>query len=262
MHLLTRSMRSSPRLRSSYMPAAKQQLIRLARRARSMPAQSAHLSSLINQLLSASGPSRCHDAIEELVQSLPPTPVTITSLARAAEMQRHSEDQALLNAKFMKREMTARRAHILHLLLSLPEELARQPKVSELAHVYWERLCKLLQEPKLMSRDEEHAFAERLQLNKCAQDGETRRTFAAALTSMQIDGSLALSHADEVHLEQHLDAIFSARVGLNFLVEHYLACKEPTEGFAGIIDLGCSWHLGTRVRVHAYAVHIQLGRCG
>jgi len=72
-----------------------------------------------------------------------------------------------------------------------------------------------------------------------SQVGETRRTIAAALASAQEESSLG-NHATELAIDRHLDAVFSARVGIHFLTEHYLAARTQRKGFAGIIQPDCS----------------------
>jgi NAD-dependent oxidoreductase involved in siderophore biosynthesis len=90
--------------------------------------------------------------------------VSIRTLQRAAEMQARSAEQALLNAKFVRRELLARRAHILSLLLAVPSELARQPAVQLLTTAYWQRLLFLLEQPRMTNAGDELEFAGRLRL--------------------------------------------------------------------------------------------------
>ena len=40
-------------------------------------------------------------------------------------------------------------------------------------------------------------------------------------------------------LDRHIDRIFLSRVGIRFLVKHYVASREPVDGFMGIIQKEC-----------------------
>ena len=185
------------------------------------------------------------DNIKELTVLLPPTPVSVCTLRTAALMQINSAEQRLLNAKFIRRELTARRAHILSLLLAMPAVLAKQPAVEALTAAYWQRLLELLRQPQLNGAADEVRFARMLSLKADEQEGETRRTFAAALASAHtdVDPEVREQFLDpevKIGVDIHLDAIFSARIGLRFLGEHYLAARRAIDGFAGIIELECS----------------------
>ena len=122
------------------------------------------LPELTSQLLAMRHAPPCRETIARLSELLPPTPVSIRTLQRAAEMQARSAEQALLNAKFVRREITARRAHILSLLLAVPSELARQPAVQLLTTAYWQRLLFLLEQPRMTNAGDELEFAGRLRL--------------------------------------------------------------------------------------------------
>jgi len=122
------------------------------------------LPELTSQLLAMRHAPPCRETIARLTELLPPTPVSIRTLQRAAEMQARSAEQALLNAKFVRRELLARRAHILSLLLAVPSELARQPAVQLLTTAYWQRLLFLLEQPRMTNAGDELEFAGRLRL--------------------------------------------------------------------------------------------------
>ena len=90
------------------------------------------------------GPSLA--ALERLTVAMPPQPVSIAMLQAST-----SAKTRLLHAQFLHRELTARRAHVLSLLYTMPSPLAEQPAVARLATVYWERLMGLLELPQLSS---------------------------------------------------------------------------------------------------------------
>ena len=80
-------------------------------------------------LLATDKPTR--KQIVELTQALPPTGVSIVALHKAAADAAHSEDMQLLNAKFVRRELAARRAYGLSMLMRAEETLGR-PRQCEL----------------------------------------------------------------------------------------------------------------------------------
>ena len=54
--------------------------------------------------------------------------------------------------------------------------------------------------------------------------------------------TLAIPHPSDAHqavLDRHIDRIFLSRVGIRFLVKHYVASREPVDGFMGIIQKEC-----------------------
>ena len=93
------------------------------------------------------GPSL--ETLQELTSAMPPQPVSILMLASWAKMTRGDDAKALqgrlMQARFVRNELIARRAHILTLLHSMPWPLAGQPAVASLGEVYWDRLRDLLE---------------------------------------------------------------------------------------------------------------------
>jgi hypothetical protein len=51
-------------------------------------------------------------------------------------------------------------------------------------------------------------------------------------SSSEANGSSGLDAALKLAIDRHLDAIFSARLGLRFLTEHFLGARQPREGCA------------------------------
>ena len=76
-------------------------------------------------------------------------------MLKAAARSRGSVEGRIGQARFIRRELIARRAHILQQLHRMPEPLADQPAVGQLAGVYWQRLRDLLTEPEPSTDDEE-----------------------------------------------------------------------------------------------------------
>ena len=98
------------------------------------------LEPIAKKLLAAAEPSRA--ALGELVNFMPPTPISIVALTKAAANAEDNPQMHLLNAKFMLRELAARRAYGLSMMLQAEEEggeelkaLARQPQVLALKQV-------------------------------------------------------------------------------------------------------------------------------
>ena len=102
------------------------------------------------------GPSL--STLEELTASMPPQPVSILMLTSWARVTK--PEGRLLQAKFIRNELIARRAHILTLLHSMPEPLGNQPALASWVNVYWERLRDLLERPEPQTHEEERIFAE------------------------------------------------------------------------------------------------------
>ena len=107
------------------------------------------------------GPSL--ETLQELTKAMPPQPVSILMLASWAKMTRGDDAKALqgrlMQARFVRNELIARRAHILTLLHSMPWPLSGQPAVASLGEVYWDRLRDLLEQPEPTTHEEERAFA-------------------------------------------------------------------------------------------------------
>jgi pyruvate dehydrogenase kinase 2/3/4 len=184
-------------------------------------------------------------ALQDLTAAMPPQPVSMP-LVRSSARDRSPQNR-LFQAQFIRRELIARRAHILLLLHFMPEPLAGQAAVNELAGLYWERLRAQLEKPAPATDEEEREFAAEMKMrnDQIADIGTAaeERMCIDALGAMQRErGSewWATHPAERLAVDRHLDAIFLARIGLRFLLEHYVACGEPTEGFAGILETRCS----------------------
>ena len=174
---------------------------------------------------------------------LPPQPVSMLML-RSAARDRKPESR-MRQAQFIQRELIARRAHILTLLHFMPEPLADEPAVGQLAEIYWERLRGLLEGPASELETAEHVarFAE-LQARAtkhiaAAGTALEEQTFLAALKP---HGRFWATHpAERLAVDHHLDQVFLARIGLRCLLEHYVACDAPPrDGFVGIVETHCS----------------------
>ena len=100
------------------------------------------------------GPSL--SALRQLTAASPPQPVSLLMLKSYAVTK--SPQHRLLQAKYIHKEMIARRAHILTLLHLMPEPLAGDSAVVQLAGVYWERLRGLLSEPEPETEADERLF--------------------------------------------------------------------------------------------------------
>lgn len=203
----------------------------------------AGIDPAIKQILANSEPTRA--TVGELNRLMPPTPVSILALSKAAAATKERPEMHLTNAQFIRRELTARRAYGLAMLLKAVEDggpglraLMAQPQVEALKEAYWRRLRLLLEYPQLDSLEDEAAFCERMKTDFYAQEGETRQAYGQALAALRDergdDGS------EELEISSFLDSFFSQRVGLRFLVEHYLATKAPREGFNGVIQEHCA----------------------
>lgn len=189
------------------------------------------------------GPSL--STLEELTASMPPQPVSILMLTSWARVTK--PEGRLLQAKFIRNELIARRAHILTLLHSMPEPLGNQPALASWVNVYWERLRDLLERPEPQTHEEERIFAE-LCKERNAQIGsigtaaeETMLVEALQRVQQERGSEWWATHPEERHaVDRHLDAIFLARIGLRFLLEFHVACDTPREGFAGVLETRCS----------------------
>jgi len=174
--------------------------------------------------------------LDELVRTLPATSVSIKDLHHASS--NITPTQALLNGQFLHGELTARRAVMLQQLHDLPPTLSECKSVKALTSLYQGRLTRILSQPAPRNLDEEATFAANLKCNFKKQEGETRLALGQALAELQ--QGPALSTEDTQLIDVHVDAFFSARVGLRFLVDHYLASKEPRSGWSGCLQLNLS----------------------
>lgn len=201
------------------------------------------IEPIISRVLEFDEPRR--ETLSALYRVLPPTPVKIGQLAAAAQHAQKLPQAHLLNAQFIRRELSARRAYGLSMMLRAEEEggpglraLMGQSQIQELKKAYWSRLRLLLEHPQIRNGEDEAEFYSRMRTNFFAQEGETRLAAGQALATMQQRDEDDIS--EELEISSFLDSFFSQRVGLRFLVEHYLASKEPRKGFAGVIQMECS----------------------
>ena len=180
------------------------------------------------------GPSL--EALERLTAAMPPQPVSIAMLQ--ASSSDRSPKARLLQAQFLHRELTARRAHTLSLLYTMPSPLAEQPAVARLANVYWERLKGLLELEPLSSEASEREFAARMVAMNDVVQTQTPEEVMHIVDALREcrHGDERLPPEEQLHVDRQLDAIFLARIGMRSLLEHYVASETAVEGFAGIIE--------------------------
>lgn len=178
------------------------------------------------------------ETLAALNEAMPPTRVSITQLSMAARQA--TPQQRLLNAVFIHAELVARRAAMLQQFHQMPPELANTAGVRELSDMYGQRLINLLRGPRPRTADDESAFAAKMSQLQPVQLGETRKALGAALDEMAIarEGQ-PLPCGLQAVVDRHIDRIFLSRVGIRFLVKHYLASREPADGFMGIIQEEC-----------------------
>lgn len=187
------------------------------------------------------GPSL--EALNALIKELPPQPVSLPMLLASARTQ--SPKNQLLNAQFVRRELTARRAHVLSLLHSMPEPLTSQPAVEQMASIYWERLRGICSFPALQSIDDVPDFDARMRISDeqvhCLSLGETGEEERMCVTALGAIKRGITAESERVAVDRQLDAVFLARIGMRFLLEHYVAASgPPRDGYAGIVQLACS----------------------
>ena len=88
-------------------------------------------SSVVAKPGTIPGPSL--ETLQELTKAMPPQPVSVLMLSSWAKITKGNDAKALqgrlMQARFVRSELIARRAHILSLLHSMPEPLAGQPAV-------------------------------------------------------------------------------------------------------------------------------------
>jgi len=172
---------------------------------------------------------------------MPPTPVSINQLSMAG--RRASAEQSLLNARFIHAELIARRAAMLQQFQQMPDELASAAGVQELAKKYHQRLGSYLRTPYLRTAEDEQAFAKVMQSALPEQLGETRKAFGVSLAALAAahEGQ-RVPREQQAVIDRHIDRIFLSRVGIRFLVKHYIASRTtspPVDGFMGIIQKEC-----------------------
>jgi len=196
------------------------------------------LDGVVSKVLACAEPSRA--AVSEINRLLPPTPISIVALLKAAQ-----NPQPLLDAQFMQRELAARRAYGLSMLLKAEVDggaglkaLSQQPHVKELKGLYWRRLRALLQLPPITTAADQDAFHDVMRSENEAEVGETRAVYGQALAAVR--EQRVGDTSEEVEISAFLDSFFSQRVGLRFLVEHFVASRQPRDGFAGLIETDCS----------------------
>ena len=178
------------------------------------------------------------DALAALIEAMPPTRVSINQLSQAA--RNASQRQSILNAAFMHSELLARRAVMLRQLQQFPSELADSAGVAELARMYQQRLGNLLKLPQPRTVEDEERFASSMERAQPVQLGETRKAFGMSLAAMAAARKCGkLPRGEQVEIDQHIDRFFLSRVGIRFLVKHYLACRNPTDGYLGTIQIRC-----------------------
>jgi len=202
------------------------------------------IEPIIQRVLAKDHP--CQSTLNDLNQALPPTPVTLVSLLQAAEQARDRPETNLLNGQFIRRELTARRAHACSMMLYAEQDggaglaaFMQQPKIQELKAEYFRRLRLLLEYPRIDTAADEERFYNTVHMNNCEEEGETRAACSQALAALHSEHD-DNGAAEGLQISSFLDAFFSQRVGLRFLVEHYLASRTPRDGFAGLIQMECS----------------------
>lgn len=178
------------------------------------------------------------ETLNQLTESMPPTRVSITQLSMAA--RKATPQQRLLNAVFIHAELIARRAAMLQQFHQMPEQIRHTAGVRELTDKYGQRLLNLLRAPRPRTAEDENAFAAKMSQLQPVQLGETRKALGLSLSEMTAarEGQ-PLPCGLQAKIDRHIDRIFLSRVGIRFLVKHYLASREPVDGFMGIIQEEC-----------------------
>lgn len=216
-------------------------LLSLPRRAFSSSA----IEPVVQKLLAEDKPSR--GLVDQLSSLLPPTPVSLVALLKQAELSHNRPETNLLAGRFVRRELQARRAYGLSMVLKAEVDggpalrtFLSDKMIQELKNTYWERLRSLLDNPRMDTSADEEKFYEAVRKDNTAQEGETRKACARALAHQSGEtGSEQLRH-EQLEVTSFLDSFFSQRIGLRFLIEHYLASRQPRDGFAGLIQHECS----------------------
>ena len=98
----------------------------------------------------------------------------------------------------------------------------------------------MLEFPQIRSMEDESEFYELMCQASAAELGETRAAYRQALAALRDERGDEPGSSEELEISSFLDSFFSQRVGLHFLVDHYIASKQPKEGFAGLIQTDCS----------------------
>jgi len=172
--------------------------------------------------------------LEELAAK-PATAVSLKQLWRVGHNP--TPEQSLLNAQFLRRELSVRFAQRAMQLSALPLGLSDHRAVQEAADIYRQITALLLSSPSPRTFDQEEDFARILRATKLNAMA-IPTMIGRALTDLR--QRRPLDPAGQRRVDQELDNFFSSRIGHRFLIEHYIASKEPREGFSGVIQARCS----------------------
>mmetsp|Transcript_85 Transcript_85/g.339 ORF Transcript_85/g.339 Transcript_85/m.339 type:complete len:470 (+) Transcript_85:111-1520(+) len=164
-----------------------------------------------------------------------PTAVSLGNLFRSGLDP--TPEQSLLNAQFLWRELRIRVAHRITQLRALPAGLNEHPCVVEAASMYEHMSDMLGQCKRPGTYEDEERFAQVL-ANTKPTAAVIPRKIGIALA--EVRRRTPLSPEQQRQVDVQLDAFFLNRVGHRLLIQHYLASKQPREGFSGIIQSKCS----------------------
>ncbi|KAJ1623197.1 branched-chain alpha-ketoacid dehydrogenase [Pavlovales sp. CCMP2436] len=179
--------------------------------------------------------SLAFEALLDELAAQPPTAISLTNLWRVGI--KPSPEQSLLNSQFLWRELRLRFAQRARQLATLPYGLSSNPSIAEATQIYYTITSLLVECPKPRTPEDEAKFA-----------GILRETKPTAIAVPQKIGlglaerarAAPFSEDEQRVIDKELDAFFMARIGHRFLIQHYLASKQPREGLSGIISGRCS----------------------
>lgn len=174
------------------------------------------------------------------------TSLSLNDLYRVASSP--TDEQNLLNAQFVRRELPIRYAHRCAQLRNLPFGLAADERIEHAARTYEQQAEALFLHPKPVDANSKRSFDSLLRSSQPKLLEVPEHIGTALAARLHAEGGEADADADRTQqrvIDTHLDEFFLARIGQRFLIEHYLASSgssgaEQRPGFSGIIQSRCS----------------------
>jgi pyruvate dehydrogenase kinase 2/3/4 len=165
------------------------------------------------------------------------TPLKLSHMYKYA-IDFNNQEQRLLNAQFLHKELPIRLAQRAVDLLTLPHGLSEALPIRQIAHVYLLYLEKFQEVPVPSTPEEEEHFTDMLQsvvLDRSSIPIAIARGVDEWLKSdLREDIELDRLQEMEEEMEDALYRFFTARVGLRFLTEHHIL-SSPSRASGSVV---------------------------
>lgn len=195
------------------------------------------VSGIRRPLSSAAVPEDSSSDLIERLAMTPASPLSLKNLYQSADIR--TNQQRIFEASWLHRELPIRMSQRIEELRFLPCGLSDDEHIRFVTDLYTAGVQRIVNHVNPSTPEQEASFAE-LVASLLSDNVRVPQSLAHAVHALQSSGGADGSNRELI--DASMERFFMARIGLRFLVDHYLRARQSRQGWAGVIESKCNPH--------------------